>query len=286
MSVDVALRVTDLRYRYPGQHEFALDGVTFEVAEGEVFGFLGPNGAGKTTTQRVVVGLLDGWEGSVEVLGRDRRRWGGELFDLVGVAFELPVGYPRLTGREDLSHFANLHRRPCRDIDGLLDAVGLADAADVLVGAYSKGMRGRLNLARALLHGPDLLFLDEPTAGLDPVNATRVRDLVESERARGCTIFLTTHDMITAGTSCDRVAFVVDGRIAACDDPRSLRLAYGERRVRVEHRTATGVTTSTFPLDEASEEFCRLLASGAVETVHTAEASLDEVFEAVTGRGL
>lgn len=280
------LRVRDLRYRYPSRTEPALDGVTFQVGRREVFGFLGPSGAGKTTTQRAILGLVEGWTGGIEVLDRPRGEWGSELFDSVGVAFELPVGYPRLTGREDLNHFSNLHQRACREAGEVLDAVGLMEVADEPVGSYSKGMRVRLNLARAILHSPQLLFLDEPTAGLDPVNAASIRELILAERDRGCSVFLTTHDMVAADAVCDRVAFIVDGRIAACDSPRALRLRFGEPYIRVEHRTEAGVVTTSFPLGTASAELTELLASGRVETVHTSEAGLDRVFAEITGRRL
>lgn len=286
VRTDVAIRVQDLHYTYPGRTVPAVDGLSFEVQPGEVFGFLGPSGAGKTTTQRAIIGLVEGWTGDIDVLGRPRGTWGTELYDRIGVAFELPVGYPRLTGLEDLAHFAQLHGVPSRDPAELLDAVGLGEAADVAVGAYSKGMRVRLNLARALLHEPDLLFLDEPTSGLDPVNAAEVRGLIRTEQARGRTVFLTTHDMVTATAVCDRVAFVVDGRIVACESPRALQLAHGGRQVRVEYRTESGLGTATFPLGDVPDEMLRLLASDRIETVHTTEASLDDVFAAVTGRTL
>jgi fluoroquinolone transport system ATP-binding protein len=283
---EVTIAVEDLRYSYPGQGKPAVDGMTFSVTRGEVFGFLGPSGAGKTTTQRALIGLLEGWTGGIRILGRALGGWGRELYDQIGVAFELPVGYPRLSGREDLTHFAHLHRCPSRDAGELLEAVGLGDAADAPVGSYSKGMRLRLNLARALLHEPEVLFLDEPTSGLDPVNAERVRALVRSEQGRGRTVFLTTHDMGTATAVCDRVAFVVDGRIVLCESPRALRLAYGTREVEVEYRTDAGLARASFPVDRASPELQALFASGRVETVHTTEASLDEVFARVTGRAL
>lgn len=284
---DLTLQVEDLRYRYRGQDRPAVDAMTFAVRRAEVFGFLGPSGAGKTTTQRILIGLLDGWSGAVAVLGKDRRAWGRELFDRIGVSFELPVGYPRLSGRQDLSHFANLQGGPGRDVDELLQTVGLAGAADMPVGSYSKGMRIRLNLARALLGSPDLLFLDEPTSGLDPVNAEMVRAVIREEQRRGVTVFMTTHDMATADAVCDRVAFVVDGRIAACDAPRSLRLAHGaSRRLRVEHRTPTGVAVSEFPIGSCAPELIALLGSESVETVHTTEPTLDQVFAAVTGHPL
>lgn len=283
---DVTIRVQALHYTYPGRHEPAVDGLSFEVRRAEVFGFLGPSGAGKTTTQRAVIGLLDGWAGEIELLGRPRRAWGTEIYDRIGVAFELPVGYPRLTGREDLAHFAHLHGGNSRDPYDVLATVGLGDAADMPVGSYSKGMRLRLNLARALLHEPDVLFLDEPTSGLDPVNAAEVRALIRAETARGRTVFLTTHDMGTATAVCDRVAFVVEGRIVACETPRALQLAHGARQLRVEYRVDGGLDSATFPLGEASEELVRLLASDRVETVHTSEASLDDVFASVTGQSL
>ncbi|MQA15226.1 MAG: ATP-binding cassette domain-containing protein [Pseudonocardiaceae bacterium] len=282
----VTLRVESLRYTYPGRATPAVDGMSFTVDAGEVFGFLGPSGAGKTTTQRAIIGLLDGWAGDIEVLGRSRLEWGTELYDHVGVAFELPVGYPRLTGREDLTHFANLHDTGAGDVEGLLDRVGLSDAADVTVGSYSKGMRLRLNLARALLHDPEVLFLDEPTSGLDPVNAAGIRRLILAERDRGRTVFLTTHDMTTAAEVCDRVAFVVDGRIVACDRPRALRLTHGSRQLRVEHNIDGELRATYFPLGESPPELAELLGSGRVETVHTTEADLDAVFARVTGRQL
>ena len=283
---EAIIRVEALSFTYPGRTAPAVDEMTFEVERGEVFGFLGPSGAGKTTAQRILIGLLRSRIGRVEVLGRELRDWGPDLYDRIGVAFELPVGYPRLTGREELSHFAHLHAGPPRDIEELLASLGLGEAADQPVGSYSKGMRVRLNLARALLHEPELLFLDEPTSGLDPVNAAAVRDLIREEQRRGRTIFLTTHDMQTADEVCDRIAFVVDGRITACDGPRALRLHHGRADVRVEHRTDDGLATATFPLGTAPDELIALLSSGRVETVHTTEATLDEVFAAVTGRQL
>ncbi|WP_420826254.1 ABC transporter ATP-binding protein [Egibacter rhizosphaerae] len=281
-----AIEVADLAYRYPRAEALAVDGMTFAVEPGEVFGFLGPSGAGKTTAQRAVLGLVDGWEGRIRLLDRDRRWWGRDLHDRIGVSFELPVGYPRLTAREDLTHFANLHRRAGRGVADVLGAVGLGDAADEPVGSFSKGMRARLNLARAIQHEPELLFLDEPTSGLDPVNAAEVRALVHAEQARGATIFLTTHDMATAASVCDRVAFVVGGRIVACDTPRALQLDHGERRLRVEYRVGGEVHVAALSLEEAARQLAGLPEGAIVETVHTTEASLDDVFRAVTGHAL
>ena len=147
-------------------------------------------------------------------------------------------------------------------------------------------MRNRLNLARSLVHDPELLYLDEPTGGLDPVNAAGVRGLVAAANASGATVFLTTHDMTTAAELCDRVAFVVDGRIAACDAPRSLAMIHGRRTVRVEHRVDGQTRRDEFPLGSLPPELASLLASDAVESIHSSEAGLDEVFATVTGHTL
>ena len=278
------IEVAALSFTYPGARRPAVHGMAFAVREGEIFGFLGPSGAGKTTTQQILTGLLRGWTGTVRIAGHDPRAWGPGLYDHIGVSFELPAGYARLTVREDLSHFALLHGTAPRDPDELLAAVGLGDAADQPVGTLSKGMRVRLNLARALGHRPRLLFLDEPTSGLDPATARSIRAVIARERDRGATIFLTTHDMATADEPCDRVAFVVDGSIAACDRPRTLRIDGRARQVRVEYREDGAVRTRLFDLDGA--DLCRMLRTADVQTVHTTEASLDDVFVEVTGRRL
>lgn len=278
--------VADLDFTYPGADRPAVHRMDFAVAPGEIFGFLGPSGAGKTTTQQIIIGLLGGWRGRVTVLGTDVRGWGRDLYDRIGVSFELPAGYARLTVREDLAHFALLHGTPPRDADELLTAVGLADAAGHAVGTLSKGMRVRLNLARALLHRPQVLFLDEPTSGLDPVTARAIRDVIARERDRGATVFLTTHDMLTADALCDRVAFVVDGHIAACDRPRTLKLTSRPRQIRVEYRDGDELRERTFELGRTDHALGDLLEQVDVETVHTTEASLDDVFVEVTGRRL
>jgi fluoroquinolone transport system ATP-binding protein len=200
------IQTQSFRFAYPGALQPAVRGLTFAVGKGEIFGFLGPSGAGKSTTQNVLIRLLDGYEGSVAVLGRDLRAWDRSYYRKIGVAFESPNHYLRLTARENLRLFAGLHAGRTEDPDALLDRVGLLEDGDKRVGEFSKGMRGRLTLARALLHRPELLFLDEPTAGLDPVTARRMRHVIRDARDAGATIFLTTHDMVTADELCDRIA--------------------------------------------------------------------------------
>jgi fluoroquinolone transport system ATP-binding protein len=282
------IRTQSLRYTYPASQTPAIRDVTFHVARGEIFGFLGPSGAGKSTMQNILIKLIGGFDGTATVLGRDLRAWDQQYYRRIGVSFEAPNHYLKLTARENLRLFAGLYGGDTHDPESLLDRVGLRDDADKRVGEFSKGMRGRLTLARALLHRPELLFLDEPTAGLDPVTARRIRCVIRDARDAGATIFLTTHDMVTADELCDRVAFLIDGRIAAVDSPRALRLTGAARVVRVEATRRHTREAHEFALEGLSENpaFRALLASGAVETMHTLEPTLEDVFVRLTGRSL
>lgn len=283
-----ALETRSLSFNYPGAARPAIHDVSFTVERGEIFGFLGPSGAGKSTTQNILIHLLDGYAGTVVVLDRDLRAWNAEYYRHIGVAFEAPNHYLKLSARENLELFAGLYGQSTHDVMSLLDRVGLAADADKRVGEFSKGMRGRLTLARALLHRPVLLFLDEPTAGLDPVTARQIRHVIRDARDGGATIFLTTHDMTTADELCDRVAFLVEGRIAAVDAPRALRLAHGRRVVRVEGVRGGTRVTEEFPLAGLADNaaFLAALRADHVETVHTSETTLEDVFVVMTGKRL
>ena len=283
------IRVRGLTFTYPKSPQPAVRGMDFTVGRGEIFGFLGPSGAGKSTTQKLLIGLLRGHGGEAEVWGKDPLAWGPDYYQRIGVSFELPNHYQKLTGLENLRFFASLYDGDTLDPIELLDAVGLADDADTRVGKYSKGMQMRLTFVRSLINDPELLFLDEPTSGLDPVNARKVKDMVLDLKARGRTIFLTTHDMATADELCDRVAFVVDGQIVALDTPAELKIARSQRLVRVEYRGHNGrLETAEFPMDGLADDpaFHALLRDHHVETIHSREASLDDVFVEVTGRRL
>ena len=287
-TLQAVIEVNGLVFAYPGTKEPAVSDLAFSVEDGEIFGFLGPNGAGKSTTQKVLTGLLRDYGGKVRVLEREVRDWGSDLYEQIGVGFELPVHYGRLTARENLSYFAALYQGATEDPDELLEQVDLIEHADVRVDRFSKGMRVRLSFARSILCRPRLLFLDEPTTGLDPVGARRVKDLILQHRARGATVFLTTHDMATADELCDRVAFLVDGRIALIDAPRELKVRYGEQRVRVEYRVDGTLEANDFSLDGLAENaaFLTALREPSLETIHTQETSLERIFIRVTGREL
>ncbi len=282
---NIAIEVSGLHVRYRGATSDAVAGLDFTVASGEVFGFLGPNGAGKSTTQRVLTGQHYSFTGSVTVLGRPVRSWGRDLYERIGVGFELPAYFPKLSGRENLAAFAAFYDAPGEAVAAALAAVGLDAAADRRAADYSKGMKMRLNLARAILHRPDVLFLDEPTSGLDPGSAEDVRAIIRAQAAAGRTVFLTTHDMPTADQLCDRVAFLHQGRLVALDTPRALKLAHGHATIAVEHVADGEVRRDEFgtPSDPG---LLALLASGSAQTVHTLEASLAEVFLAVAGARL
>ena len=283
------IAVDALRYRYPGTDSDVLSSLSFAIDRGTIFGFLGPSGAGKSTTQRILTGVLGGWTGSVRVEGRSLHELGAEYRARIGVSFEFPNVYTRLTARENLAFFAALHRGATREPDELLDLVGLGDVANQRVATFSKGMRMRLNLARAFLNRPALLFLDEPTSGLDPSSARFVKDLVRTAASDGAAVFVTTHDMATAAELCDRVGFLVEGRLAGVGVPRDLMVAHGRRGVRVGFRGADGrLEEQEFELNTLGRDrrFAELLDAGTVETIHTTEATLEDVFLAVTGRRL
>jgi fluoroquinolone transport system ATP-binding protein len=284
------IAVDDLTFTYPRSAVPAVRGMGFTVEEGEVFGFLGPSGAGKSTTQKILIGLLGGFGGSVTVWGKPVAAWKSEYYQRIGVSFELPNHYQKLTGLENLQFFASLYRGGKQDPMRLLERVGLAEHAHVRVAKYSKGMQMRLVFIRALLHNPRLLFLDEPTSGMDPANARIIKDIIRQLRADGCTVFLTTHDMSTADQLCDRVAFVVDGQIAAVDSPTEHKLRRSHRTVRVAFRppVAEDLQYKDFPMDTLADDpaFAALIRGGRVEAVHSQEASLEDVFIDITGRTL
>lgn len=284
------ITVTNLTYTYPGAKTETLHGLNFAVAEREIFGFLGPSGAGKSTTQKLLIGLLQKYGGMINVMGRELSTWGQEYYEHIGVSFELPNHYLKLTALENLHYFRSLYSGETLDPLEVLTWVGLQEDADKKVAEFSKGMKIRLNVARSLLHKPQVLFLDEPTSGLDPVNARKIKNLILELRSRGATVFVTTHDMMVADELCDRVAFITDGEISLIDTPTVLKRRYGKRLVQVEYLNGDQVgMQQTFPLDDLGENeaFYQLLKSATrLETIHTQETTLENIFIEVTGKEL
>lgn len=281
------ISVSNLRFAYRGADTPILDDVSFSVATGSVYGLLGPSGAGKSTTQKILMGLLAGYEGEVSVFGVPPGQAGRDFYQRIGVSFELPALYGRLTALENLEFFASLYDRAPIDPREALEMVDLAEAANQRVEGFSKGMKMRLNLCRALLNDPDLLFLDEPTTGQDPARARRTRELIGQLRARGKTVFLTTHNMTEAAEICDHVGFLVDGRIALGGTPADLMRRYGQHRLEVTTSDGESLNYHQFAMAglASNPEFHALLRSTDVVAMHTKEASLDDIFIAVAGGG-
>ena len=282
------LEVDKLTFTYPGAASPAVREVSFRIESGEVFGFLGPSGAGKTTVQKIMTRLLPLQGGDVRYDGRPLAGLGRDFFAEVGVSFEQPNLFPRLTGLENLEAFLGLYPGPKDDPRELLERVGLGEAIDKKAEDYSKGMKQRLVFARSLLHRPKYLFLDEPTSGLDPRTARVIMTIIREHKERGATVLLTTHDMLVADTICDRVGFLFAGGIAACDTPRALKLTHGERAVKVEHRQNGLLASETLFLNDPDDRsyLSSLSASGDIETMHSQEATLDAIFVKLTGEEL
>lgn len=282
------IHVEHLYHSYGRNDQFQVNDISFDVAEGQIFGFLGPNGAGKSTTQKILTGLLQLQRGEVRVAGHDMRHPDRRLFNLIGVSFEQPNIYKKLSGIENLQFYRSLYDVPTEEPRDLLKLVGLEEAAVRRAGEYSKGMQQRLVLARSLINRPKIWFLDEPTSGLDPTTAQAIKGLIRDRQRQGTTIFLTTHDMHVAEELCDTVAFLNAGRIAAIDTPRNLKLRFGTRRLKVEYRRNGSVMCEELALGDPAtrSRLAMLLESDVVETIHSQEANLETVFTAVTGREL
>ncbi len=282
------IQVSDLSYTYPGNSTPAIHDIHFQIHPGEIFGFLGPNGAGKTTTQNILIGVLKGYKGSVTVLEEDLNQISPDFYQHIGVAFEYPNFFTKFTALENLKYFQALYSGETVDPMHLLEMVDLAENADTRVGAFSKGMRMRLNFCRTFLHNPELVFLDEPNSGLDPVNARKMKDLILEKKSEGLTVFLTTHNMQVADDLCDRVGFLVDGQIVLIDSPRELKVKNGRKTVRVEYRENGALHSEEFALHSLGDntQFFEIIRTKDIETLHTQEATLEDIFIRTTGRSL
>lgn len=228
----------------------AVDHITFGVEVGEIFGFLGPNGAGKTTTIKMLTGQLRPTSGSATVCGWDIVKQRQQLKPSIGVVFEYQNIYERMSARDNLRFSARLYGINGNRVEEVLAQVGLQDKARKKTADFSNGMKQRLMIARALLHQPQVLFLDEPTRGLDPGVARDIRSIVQKLKSQGVTVFLTTHYMDEADRLCDRVAILHDGRIVALDTPQNLK-----QNIGTENATLEDVFLSLTGYNLAGQEF-------------------------------
>jgi ABC-2 type transport system ATP-binding protein len=287
---DLMIEAIDLRRLF--KEKEAVAGVSFTVQHGEIFGLLGPNGAGKTTTIRMLTGQIDPTGGNAIVAGCDVVKDRAKLKERIGVVFEEQNLYERLSARNNLRFSCWLYNLQERRIDEVLDLVHLRDRAKDPVRTFSNGMRQRLMIARALLHNPPVLFLDEPSRGLDPISARDVRDAIDQLRQSGMTILLTTHLLEEADQLCQHVAFMNNGRIVANDTPRNLKLSHGKRTVVVtlaedtqDHHDIGHLKEVTLNMDAQIDQTCfaQLMAQSNVLAVHSQEATLEEVFIEIAG---
>ena len=282
-----AIIADDLTYCYDSLP--AVDHVSFSMAEGEILSFLGPNGAGKTTTVKMLTGQLRPKGGRAYLLGADISQNVEAIQGQIGVCFEVTNLYEQMTAIENLKLFSRLFGMRQFDAQSLLERVGLSGRGKDRVETYSKGMKQRLMVARSILNRPRVLFLDEPTVGLDPTSSEAIRNIILEERERGATVFLTTHDMMEADKLSDRVAFMNQGRIVALDTPHNLKQKHGKRALKAKVlNTGGGLEDREVIMDrpETPQAVQELFSREKVVTIHSEEATLEDIFINITGRGL
>ena len=285
-NIENVIEVKDLYFSYT-KTPFLKD-INFTVNKGEIFGFLGPSGAGKSTLQKVLTGLCTNYEGTARILGVDSNKHGKDFYEKIGVDFEFPSLFEKLTARENLDYFASLYSGETRDVDELLKEVGLYEHADKKVSDFSKGMKSRLNFIKSLVHNPEILFLDEPTSGLDPNNAKIMKDMIMKEREKGKTIIITTHNMQDATELCDRVVFIVDGQMKALDTPHNFIMKRGAAKVTYSYMENGKEQSNTSVLSELSDDMLlkELISGNRIIAIHSAEPTLSDIFMELTGAQL
>lgn len=280
------IEVKDLTFSY-GKDKQILHGLNFSVKDGEIFGFLGPNGSGKSTTQKILTGILKGYGGTVSLFGKEiQSLQTQEFYQNIGVLFEFPYLYTNLSALDNLHYFASFYpAERTRNVEELLEELEFKkDFLKKPVSSYSKGMRQRVSMARALISNPKLLFLDEPTSGLDPAGAVLFRKIIEKERQKGTTVFLTTHNMMDADLLCDRVAFISSGNIVALDTPRNLKEKNSHHSIVIDYLYQGKRQEQKIESQELKAGIP--FTYDELISVHSQEPTLEDVFIQYTGKGL
>lgn len=264
--------------------KIAVKDVSFSINEGEIFGFLGHNGAGKTTTIRMLTGQIHPTQGYATIAGLNSATEQNLIKPFIGVVSDTQNLYERMTGYENLKLFADLFEVKKTRVSEVLDLVQLKSRSKDKVETYSNGMRQRLLIARALLHEPDIIFLDEPSRGLDPTSAKDIRQAIKDLAHSGVTIFLTTHNMEEAEDLCNRIAFIKKGEIKALDTPEKLKIEHGNPSVLVIFEDGE---KATFPLSNSNAKdmigFLSRFGNKQIKKIHSQEASLEDVFIKLVG---
>lgn len=279
------IKIKNLNFTYKNQIKPALINLNFEINKGEIFGFLGPSGAGKSTTQKILYKLLPGYSGEAKILDKEIRDWDQNLYKKIGVGFELPNHYLKLSALENLNFFAGFYPK-CLPAMELLEMVGLEKDANKKVNDFSKGMKMRLNFIRSFMHNPEIIFLDEPTSGLDPGNSKIVKEIIKNLKQQGKTIFITTHQMHDAEEICDTVAFLVNGEIKAMDSPENLKLKHSKNLVKIKLKGFSQEYQYMLQNLGHNQDFIDLIKQNQIESIHSMEAGLDEIFIELTGTSL
>ena len=278
--MEECIRITNLTKTFQGKT--ALNQLNCVVRQGKIYGFLGPSGAGKTTTIKLLTGQLSPQSGELTVLGQPVVCGCGSLYSQIGVLTDTSGFYEKMTVRENLRLFARISQTSQTRVQQVLTQLGLADHQNKKAEKLSRGMKQRLMFARAILHQPKLLFLDEPTANLDPATSADVHALIREMNRQGTTIFLTTHNMEEAQELCDRVAFLNEGHLVEEGTPQALRLKYAEDSVELCYQDGTTLRVRKEP--EAIRE--ALKHEGRLLTIHSQEPDLKTIFLQLTGRDL
>ena len=266
------------------QHHMVLKGIDLTINQGEIFGLIGPSGVGKTTLINILTGQLLPTSGEVFVFGRDTKQLGDTEYSQMGMVFDVPGLFERLSCEQNLSIFADIYGIDKKRISHVLEKVNLAASAKTKVSRLSKGMRQRLIIARAILHSPKLLFLDEPTSGLDPLNTSDIHKLILSLKESGTTIFLTTHKMDEAMSLCDRVALLSEGVLIENDAPDEICRKYNlENSLHILLKNGERVIlTNTADSKETISEYMK---NEQIVSIHSSEPNLEDVFLSVMKGG-
>lgn len=290
MSTEPMLMIDAHNLRRTFGNKAAVQDISFQVQKGQIFGLLGPNGAGKTTTIRMLTGQIQPTSGNAIVAGCDTVKDLAQLKERIGVVFESQNLYERLSARLNLEFSCWLYKLPTSRVDEVLDLVGLRERAKEPLKNFSNGMKQRIMIARALLHKPTMLFLDEPSRGLDPIAAREIRNTIKQLAQEGVTILLTTHLMEEADQLCQQVAFIVNGLLVANDTPRNLKLSHGGQRsllvtLNDQSNDYAALKDIALNLDDAIDQtaLAQLITQGKVRAIHSREATLEEVFIEVSG---
>ncbi|WP_161979251.1 ABC transporter ATP-binding protein [Streptococcus sp. S784/96/1] len=273
----MVIKVSNLTKYFGSQ--VALDKISFEIGEGQIFGFLGPSGSGKTTTINILTGQLLATEGSAEVFGKAAQDLTSEDLATIGIVSDTSGFYEKLTLYKNMQVYAKLFGVSNKGVDGLLKAVGIYEAKDKPAEKLSTGMKQRMLLARALINQPKVLFLDEPTSGLDPSTSRVIHELLLDLKAKGTTIFLTTHDMHEATLLCDHLALLHQGKLVETGTPSNLiKKYYTDKKVVVAYQDGS--------TKEVTYDTLSTLETSTIETIHSCEPTLEDVFITLTGGAL